>query len=102
VPEYVSCSLCGRDDPKLLFRLRDYRLQVDETEWNVVRCRFRGLGYVNPRPSRDEISVITLRATSRYVRSTPLATAGSLLTSEETEDVAGPWDRTRRLPARDG
>ena len=55
MPETVACNLCGRDDPKLLFRLRDYRLRVDDIEWNVVRCRFCGLGYLNPRPTVDEI-----------------------------------------------
>jgi SAM-dependent methyltransferase len=55
MPEHVNCNLCGRDDTKPLFRLRDYRLQVDDVEWNVVRCRSCGLGYLNPRPTPDEI-----------------------------------------------
>jgi SAM-dependent methyltransferase len=56
VPERVSCNLCGRDDTKLLFRLRDYRLLVDDVEWDVVRCRSCGLGYLNPRPTVDEVT----------------------------------------------
>jgi 2-polyprenyl-3-methyl-5-hydroxy-6-metoxy-1,4-benzoquinol methylase len=56
MPEPVNCNLCGRDGAKLLFRLRDYRLFVDEVEWNVVRCRYCGLGYLNPRPTFDEVA----------------------------------------------
>jgi 2-polyprenyl-3-methyl-5-hydroxy-6-metoxy-1,4-benzoquinol methylase len=56
MPETVVCNLCGRDDPRPLFALRDYRLLVDNTEWNVVQCRSCGLGYVNPRPTTAEIA----------------------------------------------
>jgi 2-polyprenyl-3-methyl-5-hydroxy-6-metoxy-1,4-benzoquinol methylase len=55
VPESVVCNLCGSSNSKLLFKLRDHRLQVDDTEWNAVRCRECGLGYLNPRPSLEEI-----------------------------------------------
>jgi 2-polyprenyl-3-methyl-5-hydroxy-6-metoxy-1,4-benzoquinol methylase len=55
MPEEVNCNLCGANRTRLLFRLRDYRLQVDELEWNAVRCRSCGLGYLNPRPTVDEI-----------------------------------------------
>jgi SAM-dependent methyltransferase len=56
MPETVACNLCGHDDAELLFRLRDYRLQVDDVEWSVVRCRDCGLGYLNPRPTREEVA----------------------------------------------
>ena len=36
MPETVACNLCGQDDPKLLYRLRDYRLRIDDIEWNVI------------------------------------------------------------------
>jgi 2-polyprenyl-3-methyl-5-hydroxy-6-metoxy-1,4-benzoquinol methylase len=55
VPETVACNLCGADDARPLFRLRDYRLRVDDIDWNAVRCRRCGLGYLNPRPAPDEI-----------------------------------------------
>jgi SAM-dependent methyltransferase len=55
MPEMVKCNLCGRDDARLLFRLRDYRLRVDDLEWNTVRCRSCGLGYLNPRPTVEEV-----------------------------------------------
>jgi SAM-dependent methyltransferase len=55
VPETVGCNLCGSSASKHLYRLRDYRLRIDHVEWNVVRCRACGLGYVNPRPTPDEI-----------------------------------------------
>lgn len=56
MPETVDCNLCGSRDERLLYRLRDYRLRVDDVEWNVVQCRSCGLGYLNPRPTPDEIA----------------------------------------------
>jgi SAM-dependent methyltransferase len=56
MPEAVICNLCGHDDARPLFGLRDYRLLVDDTEWNVVQCRSCGLGYLNPRPTLGEIT----------------------------------------------
>lgn len=55
MPEPVRCNLCGADDARPLFRRADERLQVDDVEWVAVGCRECGLGYLNPRPSRDEI-----------------------------------------------
>jgi SAM-dependent methyltransferase len=55
LPETVNCNLCGANDAKPLFRLRDYRLWVDDVEWTAVRCRSCGLGYLNPRPTAEEI-----------------------------------------------
>jgi len=55
VAERVACNLCGRDDAKLLYQLRDYRFRVDDTLWNVVQCKSCGLGYLNPRPTIDEV-----------------------------------------------
>src|SRR5687768_9135110 len=54
MPEYVPCNLCGADDARRLFRLRDYRMRVDDLEWTAVRCRICGLGYRNPRPDAEE------------------------------------------------
>lgn len=54
--EAVVCNLCGADSTEPLFRLRDYRLRVDDVEWEAVRCRHCGLGYLNPRPAADEIA----------------------------------------------
>lgn len=86
VPETVSCNLCGADDSTPLFRLRDYRLQVDNVEWTAVRCTRCGLGYLNPRPTHDEVA--------RYY---PAAYFG---------ERAGHGDRyerfTRYLPAKRG
>lgn len=56
MPERVACNLCGADDPRTLYALKDYRYFVDDVEWSVVRCRRCGLGYLNPRPTRDEIA----------------------------------------------
>lgn len=53
--ERVPCNLCGRADSEELYRCKDYRFQVDDREWPVVRCRGCGLAYLNPRPTRDQI-----------------------------------------------
>jgi SAM-dependent methyltransferase len=56
MPEFVSCNLCGANATRPLFRLRDYRLFVDDVEWQAVRCRRCGLGYLNPRPTVAELA----------------------------------------------
>jgi SAM-dependent methyltransferase len=55
MPEFVVCNLCGSEAARPLFRLRDYRFCVDDVEWTAVRCKSCGLGYLNPRPTVDEI-----------------------------------------------
>jgi SAM-dependent methyltransferase len=57
LPEHVLCNLCGADDTRLLYRLRDYRLRVDDRLWSLVQCRCCSLGYVDPRPTTTEISL---------------------------------------------
>lgn len=55
MPETTSCSLCGADEAKPMFRLRDYRLMVHDLLWTAAHCRSCGLGYLNPRPVVEEI-----------------------------------------------
>lgn len=55
MPETVRCNLCGGRDTDALFTLRDYRLRVDDVEWTAVRCLTCGLGYLNPRPTIEEV-----------------------------------------------
>ncbi|MDP9270168.1 MAG: class I SAM-dependent methyltransferase [Chloroflexota bacterium] len=56
MPETVSCNLCGSAEAEFLFRLRDYRFFVDEKEWTAWRCHRCGLGYLNPRPTAEEMA----------------------------------------------
>ena len=53
--EHAVCSLCGADDPRLLYTRRDERLRVDERVYGVVICRRCGLGYLDPVPSREAL-----------------------------------------------
>jgi 2-polyprenyl-3-methyl-5-hydroxy-6-metoxy-1,4-benzoquinol methylase len=53
--ETVTCDLCGSDSTRLLYTQKDYRLRVDDREWNVVQCRNCGLGYLNPRPAAADV-----------------------------------------------
>lgn len=55
MPEAVTCNLCGAAAATPLFRLRDYRLLVDSVEWTACRCSRCGLGYLNPRPTDEEM-----------------------------------------------
>ena len=57
MPEHVACNLCGSDDSRRLYSLRDYRLRVDDRLWNLVQCRHCSLGYLDPRPTVAEIGM---------------------------------------------
>jgi len=48
--EYVKCVLCGHEDTDLLFTSRDRLCLLDE-QFKLVKCKFCGLLYLNPRPS---------------------------------------------------
>jgi len=43
--EYVTCALCRKDNPRIIFRERGF---------NIVKCAHCGLVYVNPRFSSKE------------------------------------------------
>ena len=48
--EYVRCPLCGGNDYRVL--------SVQDDVYGVVRCRVCGLCYLNPRPTREQITAI--------------------------------------------
>ncbi len=52
--ESVACNLCGSDAGRPVYRQPDALFAPDEW-FTVVECPACGLGYVNPRPTRDEI-----------------------------------------------
>lgn len=86
MPEFVLCNLCGADDASRLYALKDFRFGTDDIEWPVVRCRRCGLGYLNPRPTLEEIG--------RYYPAEYFAHRGSLLRRYERQ--------TRYLPSKPG
>lgn len=96
MPEAVACNLCGDDDARVLYRLADYRLNVDDIEWPVVRCRNCGLGYLNPRPTREEIG--------RYYPARYFAHRGALETRyrREARYLPGPPGRLLDVGAARG
>lgn len=50
--ESVACALCGRTDPRPLFRSRDLRFDATpRDEFTLVECPGCGLRYLNPRPA---------------------------------------------------
>ena len=53
--EEVPCNNCGVDDADLLFEGRD-RLHGQGGTFSLVRCRRCSLIYLNPRPTREEMS----------------------------------------------
>ena len=53
--EYVCCKLCGADNTKLLFIAKERDWGTEEF-FNIVRCNKCNLVYINPRPSKEELS----------------------------------------------
>src|SRR5919197_430524 len=53
--ETTRCNICGGEVTRLLFETQDYRYRVDDQRYGVWQCRSCGLGYLNPRPTRDAI-----------------------------------------------
>ncbi len=54
--ETVSCIVCNSDSYKKLFRSKDRLLRVDDTEYQIVKCKQCGMVYVNPQPTLGEIA----------------------------------------------
>jgi 2-polyprenyl-3-methyl-5-hydroxy-6-metoxy-1,4-benzoquinol methylase len=54
--EKVKCALCNLDDYKVMLKVKDYRYHIADDEFNLVQCKNCGLIYVNPRPTKEEIS----------------------------------------------
>jgi len=52
--ETVACNLCGSRRYTTVYEMPDVRLFPDEY-FTVVECNECGLGFVNPRPDRQEI-----------------------------------------------
>lgn len=52
--ETVSCNLCGSEDYLFVYSKPDH-LYFNGESFNVVECKKCGLGFVNPRPSSNEI-----------------------------------------------
>jgi SAM-dependent methyltransferase len=52
--EYVSCDLCGADQPHVLFWGRD-RLHNMPGRFRLVQCSVCGLIYLNPRPAMQQM-----------------------------------------------
>lgn len=54
--ESINCAVCNKNNFKILFKSRDYRYHLRGGEFTLVKCRSCGLVYLNPRPSKQEIS----------------------------------------------
>lgn len=52
--EYVACNLCNSKNHRQIYSIPDSKYFRDET-FSVVECCNCGLGFTNPRPTRDEI-----------------------------------------------
>jgi ubiquinone/menaquinone biosynthesis C-methylase UbiE len=53
--EYINCPLCGSSEKSYLYKKPDARFFLSPIEFNVVKCKNCSVGYVNPRPSIEEI-----------------------------------------------
>jgi len=52
--EQVNCNLCGSTDLRAVYEMPDVKFYPDEW-FTIVECEQCGLGFVNPRPTREEI-----------------------------------------------
>jgi len=77
----------------VLFRCKDYFLNISDVEYAVVKCRECGLVYVNPRPTEDEISSLY---TDGYYRAD--LTPEELL-NERKDQLLAKFDKVKHLPA---
>lgn len=57
VLEHVPCNLCGGDESTVMYRKPDTRYWISSHVFNAVRCRRCGLGFINPRPTRESIRI---------------------------------------------
>jgi SAM-dependent methyltransferase len=55
--EHVPCNLCGSQEWKVMYRKPDTRFWISPHVFDAVRCRRCGLGFVNPRPTRESIRI---------------------------------------------
>jgi SAM-dependent methyltransferase len=55
VLEHVPCNLCGSVESRVMYRKPDTRYWISPHVFDAVRCRRCGLGFVNPRPTRESI-----------------------------------------------
>ena len=53
--EYVDYNFCKKDNSELLFSVEGI-LSGKKEKFNLIRCKKCGLVFINPRPSKDEIS----------------------------------------------
>jgi len=64
--EWVACPSCGGSDYSWLTQTRDYDYTTTDMEFQIVRCFFCGLVYMNPRPKLTEIDKIYPSEYSAY------------------------------------
>ena len=56
--EYVTCGACGADDWREYATGKDYEYETSHDEFRMVECRACSNVYLNPRPSKEELSRI--------------------------------------------
>lgn len=56
--EYVNCGVCNSNQWQKYASGKDYEYHVTEDEFQMVECQVCGNIYLNPRPSKEELSRI--------------------------------------------
>jgi SAM-dependent methyltransferase len=51
----VPCPVCGSFDSKTVFQTQDYKQQITDDVFGVKRCRVCTVGYLSPRPTKEEL-----------------------------------------------
>lgn len=52
----VPCPLCGSEEARLVFEVKDYSFQCTSQVFGVQRCISCGCGYLSPRPKAEEMA----------------------------------------------
>lgn len=66
--EFVNCNLCGRDQFDNYLTRIDLNLSI-QGDFQLVRCRYCGLVYQNPRPAQNSINEIYPDNYDQFIKS---------------------------------
>jgi SAM-dependent methyltransferase len=56
--ESVCCGVCGSDNWSFYASGKDYEYHTSDDKFQIVNCKICGNIYLNPRPKKEELSVI--------------------------------------------
>ena len=70
--ETVNCNFCGHNETDFITSQTDRIHKTTEEIFQIVRCKFCGLAYTNPRPKSTEMHKYYSKTYSYHTRFSPL------------------------------